>query len=591
MTAFQLTPLTQLAFALHENKGAYAVLLGSGLSRAAGVPTGWEITLDLIRRVATNSGVEEQSDWAAWYKTSTGAEPDYSKLLELLASTPDERRAILHGYIEPTIEEREEGRKLPTAAHRSIARLVQAGYVHVIVTTNFDRLMENALREIGIEPTIITSVDALKGAEPLTHSKCYLLKLHGDYKDARILNTETELASYPPEYDALLDRIFDEFGLIVCGWSCEWDEALRHAILRAPNRRYLLYWASRGAVRDRAKDIIEHRKGRIIEIGDADGFFSQLLQLVESAEQIRTQHPASIELLLNSTKRYLAKPEFRIQLDELIAQELERLSGKLADPMFKVDLSYDQDQLRKRVLQYEAAAEPLSKMAGVLGRWGDERSDALLLEVLQTLHGAAKLVSGTTIWLRLRTYPAVLIFTAFAIGLTRANRWIPLYRLFTSPMRQEHQAPARLVDTLFLWKWPGASEDYWKRVAGLERSLTPLSDHLLEVMTSWSKSFVGVVSDFELLFERFEVLGSLAQVGESSTIELQTTLAKPDEFVWMAVGRSARNDQTRATLFQELETPEFREALLKAGFAQSDASFLDVFMQNFNRISARHFRW
>jgi hypothetical protein len=32
--------LTQLSFALFENKGVFAVLLGSGLSRAAEIPTG-----------------------------------------------------------------------------------------------------------------------------------------------------------------------------------------------------------------------------------------------------------------------------------------------------------------------------------------------------------------------------------------------------------------------------------------------------------------------------------------------------------------------------------------------------------------------
>lgn len=50
-------PLTQLAFSIYENKGAYALLVGSGLSRAAEIPTGWEITLDLVRRVAAAQGV------------------------------------------------------------------------------------------------------------------------------------------------------------------------------------------------------------------------------------------------------------------------------------------------------------------------------------------------------------------------------------------------------------------------------------------------------------------------------------------------------------------------------------------------------
>jgi hypothetical protein len=102
-------PLAQLSFSVYENKGVFAVLLGSGLSRAAEIPTGWEITLDLIRRVALAQGVEEQPDWAAWYREQTGQEPGCSALLEELASPPEERRAILHSYIEPTEEDGEEG--------------------------------------------------------------------------------------------------------------------------------------------------------------------------------------------------------------------------------------------------------------------------------------------------------------------------------------------------------------------------------------------------------------------------------------------------------------------------------------------------
>jgi hypothetical protein len=59
-------PLTQLAFSMFENKGVFALLLGSGLSRAAEIPTGWEITLDLVRRIALAQGVEDQTDWAEW---------------------------------------------------------------------------------------------------------------------------------------------------------------------------------------------------------------------------------------------------------------------------------------------------------------------------------------------------------------------------------------------------------------------------------------------------------------------------------------------------------------------------------------------
>lgn len=271
------SPETQVAFSVFENKGVFALLLGSGLSRSAEIKTGWEITLDLVRRVAEAEGVPAQVDWAQWYRDKEGKEPDYSALLAQLATTPALRRSILHSYIEPDQEDRDEGRKIPTKAHKAIAALVRDGFIKVIVTTNFDRLMENALREVGVEPTIVASDDALKGAEPLAHSSCYILKLHGDYKDARILNTEEELNGYPAAYDALLDRVFDEYGLIVCGWSGEWDHALRSALLRAPSRRYPLFWASRGELKGKGKELCDHRRGVPVAISDADKFFSGLV--------------------------------------------------------------------------------------------------------------------------------------------------------------------------------------------------------------------------------------------------------------------------------------------------------------------------
>lgn len=87
-------PQLQLAFSVYENRGVLAVLIGSGISRAAEIPTGWEMTLDLIRRVGLAKGVEEQVDWADWYRKETGEEPNYSTLLEQLGASPEERRAV-----------------------------------------------------------------------------------------------------------------------------------------------------------------------------------------------------------------------------------------------------------------------------------------------------------------------------------------------------------------------------------------------------------------------------------------------------------------------------------------------------------------
>lgn len=60
---------------------------------------------------------------------------------------------LLHGYFEPASQdERDRGLKQPTAAQRAIAGLVAAGRIRLLLTTNFDHLIEDALTAAGVPP-------------------------------------------------------------------------------------------------------------------------------------------------------------------------------------------------------------------------------------------------------------------------------------------------------------------------------------------------------------------------------------------------------------------------------------------------------
>lgn len=181
--------LLSLAMSMHSCKGVYALLLGSGVSRSAGIPTGWDIVLDLIRKLASIKGEAADPDPEAWYQALAGVWPDYSDILDEIARSSAERAQLLRSYFEPTAEERQNGQKVPTAAHRAIARLVAGGYIRVIVTTNFDRLIEQALVDEGVQASVISTADAVVGAMPVTHSPCTIVKVNGDYLDHRLKNT------------------------------------------------------------------------------------------------------------------------------------------------------------------------------------------------------------------------------------------------------------------------------------------------------------------------------------------------------------------------------------------------------------------
>jgi hypothetical protein len=580
---------TSLAFSVFENKGIYALLLGSGVSRSAHIPTGWEITLDLSRRVGALEGIKEQADWASWYHKRFGKDPNYSDLLDALASSATERRAILHSYIEATAEDIAEGRKVPTRAHRAIAKLVRDGFIRVIISTNFDRLLENALRDEGVEPTVVKSEDDLKGAVPLMHSRGFLLKLNGDYLDTRIRNTELELGSYSKAFSALLDRIFDEYGLIVCGWSAEWDTALRNAIARSANRRYSTYWTTRHDPSLFTKDSIEKRGARIVPISDADTFFEALQRQIEVQSSLQRENPDSVELLIATTKKYLSKGEYRIQLSDLISDEMRRLRITLDKSEFGTVGTWSEQEFRQRIARLRIVSERLARIFLIMGRWGDGSEFAFAREALREF-GKHRVVAGMNIWIQLRTYPAVLFLYAYGMGALKGGRLDALLNWLRTPIDNESQlASTSAVRKLSLWDWEGSDNALWKKLEGFENRKTALSDHLHDVFKTYAQDQYISEEEFTRWFEKFELLCSLAYLTleDFKKADLQNEMAKQDGMVRVPVGRSSWNSSVQNSLFSEINSPEERNALIKVGFAKGDAEMLDLFFNNIKRVMSR----
>jgi predicted ATPase len=280
-----IEPTVSLSLTLESNPGTYACLLGSGVSATSGIPTGWGIIVDLVTRVALSLDDDPADDPAGWYRARYGEDPDYSKLLDEVARTPTERALLLRSYFEPTEEERRRGVKAPTPAHRALASLAKQGFVRVFLTTNFDRLLEQALHDQNVVPTVITNTSDLEGAAPLSTADVTLIKLNGDYVDTRIKNTPQELAHYEPAIDALLDRVLDEYGLIIAGWSGQWDTALIEAFERCKTHRFSTYWTGRSAPKGNAARIMARRRGHFIQVKGADEFFTVLATRLGVLEQ------------------------------------------------------------------------------------------------------------------------------------------------------------------------------------------------------------------------------------------------------------------------------------------------------------------
>lgn len=503
-----IEPILSLVFSVYHNAGAYAVLIGSGISHSAGIPTGWELVLDLIRKLAHTLGEDCEPDPSAWYRARYGEEPHYAKLLEAVAKSPGERSQLLRTYFESSKEEREQGLKIPTEAHRAIAKLVAGGFVQVILTTNFDRLIEKALEDEGVTPTIISTPDAAEGAMPLARTKCTIIKVHGDYLDTRIKNTPEELSTFDERMNHLLDRVFDEFGLIVCGWSAEWDVALYAALERCKNHRFTTYWTIRGETGERAKKLIDLRRAQVFPIADANAFFREVGEKTFALQDISKPHPLSAKIAVASLKKYIVDESQKIRLHDLVMDETQKLHRELTDTNFSVQgVDFTKEEFYKRVQRYEALTEiPLALIINGC-YWGESQHEWLWVKCLERIANPVGRRDGLLAWLNLRLYPALLLLYGGGITSVAAARHGTLSALLTKSVFRDGSKEYPVVSRLYTWAVMDQATG--RQLPGMERRYSPVSDHLYEVLRHPLREILPEDVQYQKCFDRFEYLLAL----------------------------------------------------------------------------------
>ena len=556
-----IDPMVALAHSMYTNRGVYALLLGSGISRSAGVPTGWEVVLNLIERIAKLENADTAGDPAGWFTKIKGTAPDYSLLVDTLAKTPAERRELLQGYFEPTEDEREQSLKLPTPAHRAIAKLVAMGCIRVIITTNFDRLMEIALREEGIEPTVVSTVDGIAGAPPLVHLRCLVLKIHGDYLDTRLRNTIGELSAYEPEFERYLDRIFDEFGLIVCGWSGEWDPALRAAIERCSTRRYTTWWTVFGEPSGRTRDLMTLRRAEVLRITGADKFFTDLTEKIFSLSESNQAHPLTPRLAVATLKRHLEKSEHRIRVHDLVTDEVRRVLTELRASDLSAHAPWSPEEFKRRIECYEIFTAVLRHLAVTGARWNDGRYDNLWAEVIVALAKGQGDGSGLDVYLDLQLYPAVLIFYCLGLGAMRSGDYSLLRTIVanTNIPKQHTQKEAHEVLPASI----AVDINVARTLPGLERRRTPLSDHLVDLLFQEHPELALDREAFENLFDRFEIMVAMIHIDRTADDLTGQHFAPVGRFSWR--NRSGSETTVTRVLFAEAAAAGAKWAPLHVG--------------------------
>ncbi len=500
MTVGGLAPLSRggvephltLAFALRSTPGGYALLLGAGTSVSSGVPSAWGVQDLLIRELASMRGEDPGEDAFAWYARAYGQRATYDGLLAALTRSQTERQALLRRFFEPNAEEREQGLKQPSPAHHAIARLVAAGLVRIILTTNFERLLETALREAGVQPTIVTNPAGIAGLKPLHTLQCLVVHLHGDYLDPTgMLNTAEELGAYPEQVDDLLHKILPEYGLVIVGWSATWDTALRAAITRHPDRFFATYWVDPFPLSEEAEALRAHRDARYVQ-ADADAFLGQLADATDSLAETGRRHPLTVPVAVATAKRELAGGRVAIPLHDTLRGELEALHRHDVLQERNFDPPDWQQAHDQRLARLAAALELPAALVTTTAYWGDANTDSWWIGDISRL-GARPRLSGVVPLINLLQLPATVLLYAAGGAAAAGDRADLVVRLLTEPTTHNDRNE----------QVPIAQELHPKRVTSLTRAHRWLHEFLRPLLEG--QLALGPVAYLDAS-ERFEYL-------------------------------------------------------------------------------------
>lgn len=429
-------PHLTLAVALRSTPGGHALLLGAGVSVSSGVPSAWGMQDLLIRELADMRGEDLGEDAFAWYARTYGQPATYGGLLAALTHSQTERQALLRRFFEPDEEEREQGLKQPTSAHRAAARLVAAGLVRVILTTNFDLLMETALRDEGVQPTTVSNPADIRGLKPLHTLQCLVAHLHGNYLDPTgMLNTAEELDAYPVEVDRMLDKILPDFGLVIAGWSATWDIALRAAVSRNPNRFFATYWVDPFPLSNTAEALRSLRQAVYVP-ATADTFLGQVADAVEALADTAGRHALTLPIAVATAKRALAGNRVAIPLHDTLRSELERLHAQEVLRERDFNVVPVQQVFTERLHRLTDALQVPAALVATTAYWGNDTTDSWWLGDITRF--ATRPRAGGSAWLiNLLQLPATVLLYAAGIAATAAGRDELLVRVLTEPVSHD----------------------------------------------------------------------------------------------------------------------------------------------------------
>lgn len=401
---------------------AFAFVLGAGASRSSGIKGASQMVEDWIRSLHREATGEADGDGKAWANAKTlgisnydPVDPAtcYSELYRrMYARDPDRGYA----YLEEQLQESE-----PSYGYSVLARIMEDTQHNVVVTTNFDNLVADALSIFGKTYPLVCGHESLAGFISPRMRRPLVVKVHRDLLLAPKSAPE-ELTDLPEGFRTALTKLFGHYTPIVIGYGGN-DGSLMGFLKNLPEGSvpgglYWCYWEGAGPPPSEIRRFVAAQNGCLVPIpgfdeamlllGDALEFDVPdkfVLERAETRAKRIVEQVQALNALMEANKRRLVM----IGIAEEVGAEMPKESATAPDARHgSGDVASAAEPTEADVLS-TAVKKTMRRMKGALRWWQwDERAqaatdvverDRIYREAIAALPDSAELLNCYAIFL------------------------------------------------------------------------------------------------------------------------------------------------------------------------------------------------
>ncbi len=263
----------QLARYLKDNRvngDKYSFLLGAGASCSSDIRTGAELADEWYKELEEDMSPEVFSQWCEDEKI--GSEQPRGKYYSKIFNKRFED-SLVGGY---EYLKKEMADKTPSLGYYILAQVLTKEQHSLVVTTNFDNLLEDAIRRFTPKTPLVIGHEALAEYAMNHRDRPIIMKLHRDLL-LEPKNTEEETKMLAEQWKKALKPVLSSSHLIVLGYGgndgslMDYLQSNRDKESSSPKK---IYWCLRKEkeLPPKAKELLDPSKDRIVRIENFDDF-------------------------------------------------------------------------------------------------------------------------------------------------------------------------------------------------------------------------------------------------------------------------------------------------------------------------------